>query len=61
MKKNNNQTTLCWILQVADRRKIYIVLLLFVQGILGASSIAYAVIFRGLIDAAVAKEPPAWG
>ena len=56
MKKNNNQTTLCWILQVADRRKIYIVLLLFVQGILGASSIAYAVIFRGLIDAAVAKE-----
>ena len=45
-----------WISQVMGWRKLYIVLLMLLQLAIGAISVGYAVILRGLIDAAVAGE-----
>ncbi|MDD3338927.1 MAG: ABC transporter ATP-binding protein [Lachnospiraceae bacterium] len=54
MKQKADIPTLRWISDVAGRKKLYIVILLLVQVVLGISSVFYAFILRGLIDAAVA-------
>mgnify|MGYP004483427793 CR=1 FL=1 len=56
-KRVANHAILPWIFQVAGSSgKIYIGLLLMVQALLGISSVGYAVVFRGLVDEAVAKN-----
>ena len=56
MKKTQNGSTLCWISDVASRKKLYIGILLLVQMVLGISSVFYAVILRDVIDKAVEKD-----
>ena len=55
-KRNVSHAILPWIFQVSGSSKIYIGLLLLVQTLLGISSVGYAVVFRGLVDEAVAKK-----
>ncbi len=55
-KKDNQTTALCFISQVAGRGKLYIVILLLVQMVLGISSVFYALLLRGIIDAAVSHD-----
>ena len=52
--KDKKLYALRYISEVAGRSKLYIVLLLLVQIALGISSIFYALLLRGIIDAAVA-------
>lgn len=54
MNKENQKNSLSWINQVIGRKKIYIFYLLLLQAMLGGSSVFYAVLFRSLIDEAVA-------
>lgn len=54
MKQKTDHYTLRWISDVAGKKKLYIVILLLVQVVLGISSVFYAFILRSLIDAAVA-------
>lgn len=56
MKNTNNSLTLRWINEVAERKKLYIGILLLVQIVLGISSVFYAVILKGIIDEAVEKN-----
>ena len=55
-KKDNQTTALRFISQVAGRGKLYIVILLLVQMVLGISSVFYALLLRGIIDAAVSRD-----
>ena len=55
-KKDNQTTALRYISEVAGRGKLYIVILLLVQMVLGISSVFYALLLRGIIDAAVAHD-----
>jgi ATP-binding cassette subfamily B protein len=54
MKQKADIPTLRWISDVAGKKKLYIVILLLVQVVLGISSVFYAFILRSLIDTAVA-------
>ncbi|WP_392486700.1 ABC transporter ATP-binding protein [Haloimpatiens sp. FM7315] len=56
MKNIKSASTLRWISNVVGRKKIYILILLVVQIVLGISSVFYALILRGVIDEAVAKD-----
>lgn len=49
-KKDNQTTALRFISRVAGRGKLYIVILLLVQMVLGISSVFYALLLRGIID-----------
>ena len=55
-KKDNQTTALRFISEVAGRGKLYIVILLLVQMVLGISSVFYALLLRGIIDAAVSHD-----
>ena len=55
-KKDNQTTALRYISRVAGRGKLYIVILLLVQMVLGISSVFYALLLRGIIDAAVSHD-----
>ena len=55
-KKDNQTTALRFISQVAGRSKLYIVILLLVQMVLGISSVFYALLLRGIIDGAVSHD-----
>ena len=55
-KKDNQTTALRYISEVAGRGKLYIVILLLVQMVLGISSVFYALLLRGIIDAAVSHD-----
>lgn len=48
MKKNE----LHWLNKILGKQKIYILILLIIQAILGASSVFYALLFRNVLDAA---------
>ncbi len=52
--------SLQWISSVLGKSKKYIYIMLVIQILLGGSSVLYAMIFRGIIDAAVAKEKMAF-
>ena len=54
--KDKKLYALRYISEVAGRSKLYIVFLLLVQIVLGISSIFYALLLRGIIDAAVAHD-----
>lgn len=54
MKKN--KSALYFISEVAGHGRLYILFLLLVQMVLGISSVFYALLFRGLIDGAVAHD-----
>lgn len=54
--KINHKSALLWIFQVVGKYNICIVLLSFIQIILGISSVIFAMVFRDLIDHAVAGE-----
>ena len=55
MKKGKglDRSTLQWLGSVSGKKKRYIVLLAIVQTALSLGSISYALIFRGIVDAAV--------
>lgn len=55
MKKNKN-STLSFISEVTGKKKVYILFLLLIQVFLGISSVAYAFLFRGIIDGAVSHD-----
>ena len=55
-KKDNKTNALRYISEVAGHDKLYIVILLLVQIILGISSVFYALLFRGIINAAVTHD-----
>ena len=55
-KKDNQTTALRYISRVAGRGKLYIVILLLVQMVLGISSVFYALLLRSIIDAAVSHD-----
>lgn len=54
MKKESNRHTLSWIMAVAGKRQVNIVLLIVCQVVIGATGVGYALLLRELIDAAVA-------
>ena len=54
--KDKKQDALCYISEVAGYGKLYIVILLLVQMILGISSVFYALLLRSIIDAAVSHD-----
>lgn len=51
--KESDRFTLQWLGSVSGKKKIYILLLVIVQMALSLGSISYALIFRGIVDAAV--------
>ena len=51
MTKNNS---LRWIRDVSGKKKLFILILVFVQALLGASAVYYALFLRDIVDAAVA-------
>lgn len=51
--KESDRFTLQWLGSVSGKKKIYIILLVIVQMALSLGSISYALIFRGIVDAAV--------
>lgn len=51
------RSALRWINKVIGREKSYIILMLSVQILIGASSVLYAYLFRDIIDSAANKEP----
>lgn len=52
-RRSLTKGTLWWISRIAGRKKIYIVILLLLQIILGISGVIYAILLRGGIDRAV--------
>ncbi len=52
---HNNQT-LRWLYAVPKRKKVYILILIFVQMLHGGSGVFYALLLRNIVDSAVAKE-----
>lgn len=52
-RKESDRFTLQWLGSVSGKKKIYIILLVIVQMALSLGSISYALIFRGIVDAAV--------
>ena len=54
--KDKKPYALCYISEVAGFDKWYIVILLLVQMVLGISSVFYALMLRGIIDAAVSHD-----
>ena len=54
--KEQKPYALCFINEVAGYGKLYIVILLLVQMLLGISSVFYALLLRGIIDAAVSHH-----
>ena len=52
--KESDRATLQWLCRVSGKNKKYIVLLVIVQTALSLGSISYALIFRGIVDAAMA-------
>lgn len=51
--KNN---TLKWLFAVPEKKKIYILILIFVQALHGASGVLYALLLRNIVDNAVNKN-----
>ncbi len=49
-------SALKWLSNVTGKKKIYIVILLVIQSVLGISSVVYALLLRNIIDAAVDKK-----
>lgn len=54
--KKTNKSALHFINEVAGKSRLYILFLLFLQMVLGISSVFYALLLRGLIDGAVAHD-----
>lgn len=52
--EKSNRTVIKWLSKVAGLKRLYIILLLVIQMLLGMIGVGYAIILRGLIDAAVA-------
>lgn len=52
-RKESDRFTLQWLGSVSGKKKIYIILLVIVQMALSLGSISYALVFRGIVDAAV--------
>lgn len=48
--------TLRWLLSVPGRKKYYILLLTFVQGLYGASGVFYALLLKNIVDAASGRD-----
>lgn len=55
MKKKKN-SILSFISEVTGKKKMYILFLLLIQIFLGISSVAYAFLFRGIIDGEVSHD-----
>ena len=55
MKKVSNHT-LRWLYRVPGRKKGYILMLLIIQMLSGASGVLYALLMRNIVDSAVAKD-----
>lgn len=55
-RSSSAKGTLRWISRIAGRKKIYIVILLMLQIILGISGVVYAILLRSGIDRAVAGD-----
>ncbi|MGN1416002.1 MAG: ABC transporter transmembrane domain-containing protein, partial [Oscillospiraceae bacterium] len=53
MKKNS---AIKWLWDITGKKKIYIVILLAVQVVLGASSVFYALFLRNIIDSAAGRD-----
>ena len=53
MKKNN---TVKWLFSVPGRNKLYILALMFVQAIVGASGVLYAVLLKDMVDSATRHD-----
>lgn len=45
-----------WLWEITDRKKWYIVILLLMQGVLGLSTLCYALLLRNIIDCAVGRD-----
>ena len=56
MTDRYHTSTLAWISRVVGKKKWYIIFLLIIEAFLGASNVAFAMLFRDLIDQAVAKS-----
>lgn len=56
MDNRQQMNTLAWLSRAAGKKKRYIVCLVFLQVFLGVSSIFFALLFRNLIDRAVAGD-----
>ena len=54
--RKTNKSALHFINEVAGKSRLYIIFLLFLQMVLGISSVFYALLLRGLIDGAVAHD-----
>nr|WP_296194975.1 ABC transporter ATP-binding protein [uncultured Anaerobutyricum sp.] len=55
-RKQKNRQTLCWIAQVAGKKKIYVFILAILQMTSGIVGVADALFLRNIIDAAVAEN-----
>lgn len=53
-KEKSNKLVIRWLSNVAGLKRLYIILLLVIQMFLGMIGVGYAIMLRGLIDAAVA-------
>ncbi len=54
--ERSNHTTIYWISEVAGRKKIYIIILLLIQALLGVSGVFFAVVLSHLVDGAVSGD-----
>ncbi len=56
MQSAGNKNAVKWLFKVPGKKKLYIVLLMIVQALNGASGVLYAVLLRDIVDAAVAHN-----
>lgn len=57
MNTNKNTSALVWLGGVAGKKKLYVLVLLTVQAVLGISSVGYALLLRSIVNEAVAGNP----
>ena len=55
-RKSINKNAIKWIYKVAGTKKAYILILIFIQMIHGASGVLYALLLRNIVDSAVGKD-----
>ena len=49
-------TALCWLWTVPEKKKLHILILTVVQALHGASGVLYALLLRGIVDAAAGRD-----
>ncbi|MBR3447923.1 MAG: ABC transporter ATP-binding protein [Oscillospiraceae bacterium] len=56
MEKHNSTSTIKWLWQVTGKQKLYVALLMILNGAYGGSGVLYALLLRNIVDSATEKD-----